>query len=112
MRITGFILGVSVLALGLAHSANADESRTATYSKAQPQTKIEKRVTPTGETRVRANDKTPLNPVDNVRDQFRYESPDDLNEESKAAVFDGKLYTTPTTEQRRNSVPRVQELGF
>ncbi len=94
-------------------SAHADD-RTADYSTAPKPAKtvIQKRTTPAGNAQVKATDKSTLKAVDEVRKDFGYTSDEDLKQESEAAVLDGKDFTKRTTEQRRDSVPRVQELGF
>lgn len=113
MRVLTFALCVSVFALTMSPSAFADD-RTADYGStpARANTVIEKRMSPTGDTQLKASDESELNPVEQVREGFSYGTSEELNEASKAAVLDGQSVTTRTTEERRDSVPRVQELGF
>lgn len=112
MRVLIFALCLPVF-VAFAPSAIADDERTATYGSPPPaKTVIHKSTTPQGDTKLQAKDGSSLNPLNNVREGFNYGSDEDLNEASKAAVLDGDLYTTRTTEERRDSVPRVQELGF
>jgi len=113
MRVLIFALCLPVLVAFASPSALADDDRTATYGSPPPSTPvIYKSTTPQGDTKLEAKDNTSLNPLNNVREGFNYGSDEDLNEASKSAVLKGDLYTTRTTEERRDSVPRVQELGF
>lgn len=113
MRVLTAALCLPVLVVSAALPAMADDERTANYGSTPPaKTVIHKSTSLQGQTRLKAKDEAPLNPVDKVRRGFNYGADEDLNEASEAAVLDGNLYTTRTTQERRDSVPRVQELGF
>ena len=94
MRVLTFALCLPVFALTAPLSASADD-RTADYGSAPApaETVIEKRVSPTGNTQLKARDESALNPVDEVRKDFGYTSDEELKEESEAAVLDGKDFT-------------------
>lgn len=97
--------------------ANANEERTADYTHSikpeKPHVQAHGNAAQGNlEVTTRSTSKPANDPVDSTGKKYSYGSADELNAASEAAVLDGKLYTTQPSEKRRDTVPRIQELGF